>query len=618
MEDDDLTGSLFYSPATAAASSPASSFASGLAPSITASIFAPSDFGNPWFADVPTTSDGIDVKTLLAGALIDPIYNQAFQQATPVGGSVSVSSLHRVISLAGLPPSVTERILNLAVASNTTRVSRGEFNVALALAAMAQKGMDVSLDNLANHKDDIPTPSLPGLENLKVDVSSRAGEASSTSQTNDMSSVSFPDPWSTAGTNGYSSKDSETFAQAAANRVAPAVPSGRIARTNEEAFQWYLDMDTVKVNISPEREGFLFKHVNYIVESQRHGSTVVRRYSDFWWLMEVLVQRYPFRILPHMPPKKIGGMDDGFLEKRRKGLVRFINFIARHPILRDDDLVLTFLTEPMEMALWRRQNIFSLEDEFKRLYECGKLSVDVRGETCDLENQLDRVRKRLPKSIEYYQNMCLIVERLARRWEGTAADFVRYGLSLNSLCENEKECHVEGCSYCPQLLRGYEMISAHMQRGGSILEDQTRAAYDGILESLKRHRDLLVSLRNLFERKDRLGVDTIDTLQKRIQHNQNKLDSIRETPGQESLFERLTSSIEQDQKDIEYQQKRNAFISTCLLAELRFYHSNHAFVSMLYQNFVHDQVKFLQRQLENWKLLSDAVYDMPVDAAGFA
>lgn len=38
--------------------------------------------------------------------------------------------------------------------------------------------------------------------------------------------------------------------------------------------------------------------------------------------------------------------DSAFLEKRRKGLSRFINAIVRHPTLRNDDVVIKFLTEP--------------------------------------------------------------------------------------------------------------------------------------------------------------------------------------------------------------------------------------------------------------------------------
>lgn len=38
--------------------------------------------------------------------------------------------------------------------------------------------------------------------------------------------------------------------------------------------------------------------------------------------------------------------DDTFEERRRKGLVRFINSVARHPVLGKDEVVVAFLSHP--------------------------------------------------------------------------------------------------------------------------------------------------------------------------------------------------------------------------------------------------------------------------------
>jgi sorting nexin-8 len=38
----------------------------------------------------------------------------------------------------------------------------------------------------------------------------------------------------------------------------------------------------------------------------QRGSTVQRRYSEFAFLWDCLVRRYPFRLLPQLPPKRIG------------------------------------------------------------------------------------------------------------------------------------------------------------------------------------------------------------------------------------------------------------------------------------------------------------------------
>lgn len=79
-------------------------------------------------------------------------------------------------------------------------------------------------------------------------------------------------------------------------------------RANQEAMNdWIKNADYITVTRTPQKEGFLFRHVNYEIESERLGSKVLRRFSDFFWLWEVLLKRYPFRILPNLPPKKLGG-----------------------------------------------------------------------------------------------------------------------------------------------------------------------------------------------------------------------------------------------------------------------------------------------------------------------
>jgi len=66
--------------------------------------------------------------------------------------------------------------------------------------------------------------------------------------------------------------------------------------------------ELVTISTLPDKEGvFLFQHHNYEVKTIRRGSTVVRRYSDFVWLLDCLQKRYPFRRLPLLPPKRIQG-----------------------------------------------------------------------------------------------------------------------------------------------------------------------------------------------------------------------------------------------------------------------------------------------------------------------
>ncbi len=66
--------------------------------------------------------------------------------------------------------------------------------------------------------------------------------------------------------------------------------------------------ETINVTLLPDKEGmFMFQHRNYEVKSTRRSSTVIRRYSDFVWLLDCLHKRYPFRQLPLLPPKRVAG-----------------------------------------------------------------------------------------------------------------------------------------------------------------------------------------------------------------------------------------------------------------------------------------------------------------------
>lgn len=76
--------------------------------------------------------------------------------------------------------------------------------------------------------------------------------------------------------------------------------------------------ENILVTLLPEKEGvFMFQHHNYQVHSPRRGCKVVRRYSDFVWLLDCLHKRYPFRRLPLLPPKRVGGAYSPFLARLR-------------------------------------------------------------------------------------------------------------------------------------------------------------------------------------------------------------------------------------------------------------------------------------------------------------
>ncbi|OAX81922.1 hypothetical protein ACJ72_03730 [Emergomyces africanus] len=130
------------------------------------------------------------------------------------------------------------------------------------------------------------------------------------------------------------------------NTISRSIGGGRVTTQGVE--------EVITINMLPEKEGmFFFQHRNYEVKSSRRGSSVIRRYSDFVWLVDCLQKRYPFRQIPLLPPKRVAvngthlaADSNSFLDKRRKGLVRFANSLVRHPVLNQEQLVVMFLTVP--------------------------------------------------------------------------------------------------------------------------------------------------------------------------------------------------------------------------------------------------------------------------------
>lgn len=190
-------------------------------------------------------------------------------------------------------------------------------------------------------------------------------------------------------------------------------------------------------------------------------------------------------------------------------------------------LVLRMLITTQELSVWRKQATISVQDEFT-----GRpLSPGLEDSLSPaLEELFARTRLGVRRSSELYINVCNIMDRLVKRSEGVAADHARIALSLTSLIEASNDTYSTDTNDVPLLNDGLQAMSKHLRTGQSLMEDEARAWDEGVLEDLKRQRDALVSLRDLFDRRERLDKDNIPYLERRIATNESKLSSLRAKP----------------------------------------------------------------------------------------
>jgi len=90
----------------------------------------------------------------------------------------------------------------------------------------------------------------------------------------------------------------------------------------------------------------LKQYIEYKIQAQIPGGrSVGRRYKQFDWLHEQLVNKFRFICVPPLPGKQIAGrFEDVFIEERRRLLELWLNRICRHPVLCATQVVQHFIS----------------------------------------------------------------------------------------------------------------------------------------------------------------------------------------------------------------------------------------------------------------------------------
>ncbi|KAH9167386.1 hypothetical protein EDB89DRAFT_1997996 [Lactarius sanguifluus] len=595
----------------------------------------------------------------IAEATVPAIYQQSFSTVDPNNtGETSVNSLSRVLSTSSLPAATVDKIVNLV--STRPRVSKLEFFVALALVALAQAGRDVSVEQVAllAQQNTLPEPTLDiGLLSYGTAPSSTLGlgnpsGGSGSTTLRNSPSVAPPtdDPWTT-GRFGAGTSIQQPFG--GLNGAPPSSVAGSGLPSG-----WWKRQEKVSIQFGGQQGFVLTRYMVYAITTER-GGTVQRRYSEFAFLWDCLVRRYPFRLLPQLPPKRIGP-DESFLEQRRKGLERFLRVVMNHPVIKEDALLGSFLAEP-SFEQWRRHSSISLEEESasKRIDRVEEMTIP-----SDLEDKLGHVRQKIAPLIEAWQKICVLGERLIRKREAAAVrststrpslmphlrlpsvlrifsppslssndpDFTwtppvlpafsslhgnpALSLSLPSTAQadlsrltNTLKTLVEVNGQC---WKGDDCdLSQGVKQGVTLLELRTGVLLQNTLEELKSQRDLYIAMRDLFVRHERLSVDQVERLKKRVDVNALKLESIKALAkdGWEEEADKIAGGIEKDKATISAQLNRRVFIRACMWHELRVVLHNRENTLLTPSR----AQEFADAVAANWASLAQAVEGMPFE-----
>ncbi|ELV11017.1 Sorting nexin-8 [Tupaia chinensis] len=247
--------------------------------------------------------------------------------------------------------------------------------------------------------------------------------------------------------------------------------------------QELLARDSVQVELIPEKKGLFLKHVEYEVSSQRFKSSVYRRYNDFVVFHEMLLHKFPYRMVPALPPKRVLGADREFIEARRRALKRFINLVARHPPFSEDVILKLFLS-------------FSGSDFLP----------------ADIQTQFAMSRELIRNIYNSFYKLRDRAERIASRAIDNAADLLIFGKELRQGKQEENDV-VEKLNLFLDLLQSYKDLCERHEKG--VLHKHQRALHKYSL--MRRQMSAAVQSRE---------PESVEQLESRIVEQENAIQTM--------------------------------------------------------------------------------------------
>ncbi|MBN3271548.1 SNX8 protein, partial [Polyodon spathula] len=490
------------------------------------------------------------MEVVINDGSVPPYYREVYEAiCCKQEDRVQTDVFQRLLSKTDLPVAVQNQIAE-HVDCKEGFLSKLTLYKALALIALAQQGKHPSTKVLENFTQEFPKPSLGDLQALRMQP-----------------------------------------------------PSGNPLLLSQTLAE-LLDIDTVQVALIPEKKGLFLKHVEYEITSQRFQASVYRRYSDFDVFHELLLQRFAYRMVPALPPKRMlkgvltSTTDREFIEGRRRALRRFINLVARHPFFSEDGLIKIFLTfSGSDVQNKLRESFKTAGDEFMTCKIATQAKEYLPG---DIQAKFSSSREMIRNVFNSFQKLRDRAERMAVRSVETATDLLMFGRELRQV----EGRHALGSDTIPvqswastnnntwgtmrQSLKGLSVEFALLADNAA---QQGKREEEDVVEKLNLFLDLLQSYKDLCERHEK-GVlhDHQRALQKYSLIKRQMMSATVQSKEQVSV-DQLESRIVQQENAIVTMELRNYFSLFCLHQETQLICTYLQITAHILGTFVNSQIQ---------------------------
>lgn len=316
------------------------------------------------------------------------------------------------------------------------------------------------------------------------------------------------------------------------------------------------------------------------------------------------------------------------MQRRRRGLHRFLNQIVKHPHLRNEPIVVTFLSVPTDLNTWKKQARIDYTLEFKGqkilTNFINSIWPAIGGEFLANWNKCENG---INKLIDIWTKLVVLVERYEKRQQQIAFDNGKFVEMINNFTEfddviyphKDLENKIISNTNKDDLISINDSlghISEFFNKSSQTLIDESYTINTTVLEKFKNFLDYLYSLQELFERSKKLSINNIPQLQKKMQDNELKYAKLNsedvDIKGSELV--KLRQVIINDKQEIFQQLNKDWLIKNCCFEEFLMFQESQYLISEIWIDWCKGRSRFQNKFTGLYEDLNTQINnDMPLN-----
>mmetsp|Transcript_11063 Transcript_11063/g.22693 ORF Transcript_11063/g.22693 Transcript_11063/m.22693 type:complete len:418 (+) Transcript_11063:2-1255(+) len=175
------------------------------------------------------------------------------------------------------------------------------------------------------------------------------------------------------------------------------------------------------------------------------NSAVVRRYSDFVWLVDQLMKEYAGAVVPPIPEKQaVSRFSPEFVEGRRKMLEQFLVRVCSHPELIDAKCLATFLSADDTSFSVAKAKKEGGEGAGKgggmmKWFQETKTSLSKDLVKCDDDEEFAQINRYMDSLESQMKVVVKHTQSLVKKGRETATGLFEFGLAFTLLGQSEDD-----------------------------------------------------------------------------------------------------------------------------------------------------------------------------------